>query len=106
MVEALVANGLALDAWRLVQDLAKDDKTRSLLNTVVYATIIKGFANTRKIEKVRTVYKDMKAQQIQPNKITFNAILNAYAECGDMQHVASLLTDMKASSPPIEPDLI
>merc|ERR1719449_483908 len=44
MVEALVANGRTREAWGLVQKMWAGDGTRSLVNTVIYSSILKGFS--------------------------------------------------------------
>merc|ERR1719272_1390974 len=106
MVEALVYNGCTFDAWRLTQQLWSDDSTRSLVNTVVYASILKGFAHNKETDSVLAVYEEMKANEIQPNTITFNTILNAFAHGGAMSNVPDLLEDMKSADPPVAPDIV
>jgi len=106
MVEALVANGQSKEAWDLVQDLLKEEDTKVLVNTVICSSILKGFAYTKDTEKVMAVYKQMQANEIQPNTITFNTMLNAFAQCGTMQHAPQLLQDMKAAHPSVEPDIV
>jgi len=106
MVEALVANGQSTEALKLVMDLLNDESTQPLVNTIICSSILKGFAYTRDAEKVMALYKQMKAHSIQPNTITFNTILNAFAQCGTMQHAPQLLEDMKAVDPPVAPDIV
>merc|ERR1719243_395766 len=53
-----------------------------------------------------TVYEEMKLRKVQPNTITFNTILNAFAQGGAMHRVPELLEDMKAASPPVDPDIV
>jgi pentatricopeptide repeat protein len=106
MIEALVANGQSKEAWKLVKDMLSDPSTQTLVNTVICSSILKGFAYSKDAEKVMTIYKEMQARNIQPNKITFNTILNAFAQCGTMHHAPKLLQDMKMVSPPIEPDIV
>jgi pentatricopeptide repeat protein len=43
---------------------------------------------------------------VQPNAITYNTVLNAFAQGGAMNRVPALLEDMKAASPPVEPDIV
>merc|ERR1719337_766475 len=43
---------------------------------------------------------------VQPNTITYNTILNAFAQGGAMHRVPALLEDMKAAIPPVEPDIV
>merc|ERR1719407_290952 len=103
MVEALVANGCALDAWHLSQKMWKDEQTKPLVNTVIYSSILKGFAQNKETDKVMALYDEMQTNMIQPNTITFNTILNAFAQGGAMNRVSKLLEDMKAADPPVEP---
>jgi pentatricopeptide repeat protein len=106
MVEALVMNKRTSDAWALVLELRSDQNTAPLLNTVIYSTILKGFANSREIDKVMAIYAEMKVRNIQSNTITYNTILNAFAQGGAMHRAAVLLEDMKSADPPVEPDIV
>jgi len=106
MVEALVANGRAGEAWQLARKMWNDDSSRPLVNTVIYSSILKGFAHTRETDKVMALYEEMKEHQIQANTITYNTILNAFAQGGAMHRVPELLEDMKAANPPVEPDIV
>mmetsp|Transcript_148626 Transcript_148626/g.276890 ORF Transcript_148626/g.276890 Transcript_148626/m.276890 type:complete len:856 (+) Transcript_148626:102-2669(+) len=106
MVEALVANKRTREAWQLVQALWLDEITRPLVNTVIYSTILKGFAMSKESNKVMAIYEEMLTRKIQPNTITYNTILNAFAQSGDMHRVPALLEDMKSAVPPAEPDIV
>merc|ERR1719159_1436583 len=106
MVEALVNNGHALDAWHLTQRMWSQEQTRPLVNTVIYSSILKGFAHNKETDKVMALYEEMQAHDIQPNTITYNTILNAFAQGGAMNRVPKLLEDMKAADPPVEPDIV
>merc|ERR1719440_2768485 len=44
MVDALVKNGCVDDAWDLLNTMFHDEETSTLLNTVIYSTVLKGFA--------------------------------------------------------------
>jgi len=106
MVEALVANGLADDAWDIIGQLWEDPADRETINTVSYSTIVKGFAVSRQHSKVVAIYKEMKERHIHCNTITFNTLLNAMARCGMMHEMPQLLEDMKDSNPPVAPDVV
>jgi len=106
MVEALVVNGLHEDALAIVGQLWEDPEQRKVVNTVTYSTIMKGFATTRQHDMVLTIYKQMKDRQIECNSITYNTMINSLARCGMMHEVPQMLEDMKASSPPVEPDIV
>merc|ERR1719181_1145463 len=44
MVDALVKNGCVEDAWELINSLLQDEDMKSLVNTVIYSTVLKGSA--------------------------------------------------------------
>merc|ERR1719261_1869567 len=106
MIEALVANWCTADAWTLVKEMRGEESTQPLVNTVIYTTILKGFANAKQTDKVVALYEEMKHEGIQLNNITYNTILNAFAQGGAMDRVPALLEDMKKSTPPAEPDIV
>jgi len=106
MVEALVANGCAFDAWQLTKQMWSDEHSKTLVNTVIYSSILKGFAHNKETDKVLALYEEMKEHEIQPNTITYNTILNAFAQGGAMNRVPALLEDMKSADPPVAPDIV
>lgn len=106
MVDALVANGRIVDARELVKQMCLEETTRPLVNTVIYTTMFKGFTNTKDTTQVMDLYKEMQANGLQPNAITYNTILNVFAQIGAMDHVPALLEDMKTANPPVEPDVV
>jgi pentatricopeptide repeat protein len=106
MIEALVSNGCTVDAWHLVGEMWRDEATQPFVNTVTYSTIIKGFAHAKDVDKVVSVYEEMKRHGLQPNNITYNTMLNAFAQSGAMQRVPLLLAEMKEANPPVEPDVV
>merc|ERR1719498_2193897 len=57
-------------------------------------------------DKVLALYEEMREHKIQANTITYNTILNAFAQGGAMHRVPALLEDMKAASPPVDPDIV
>lgn len=106
MVEALVMNFRTDYAWELVQQLVQDESTNSLANTVIYSTILKGFAMSKQLRNVMELYGEMRERGIPCNTITYNTILNAFAQSGTMHRVPQLLDDMRAAQPPVEPDIV
>jgi len=106
MVEALVMNDAADQAWQLVKKISEDELHRSLLNTVIYSTILKGFAMSKRSDRLMTLYDEMRSKGIPCNTITYNTMLNAFAQSGDMHKVPKLLEDMKSATPPVEPDIV
>jgi len=106
VVEALVANRSADRAWELIQEMWNNQEQRGLLNTVIYSTIIKGYVCARQPEKVMGLYEEMRSRSIQPNAITYNTILNAFAQCKAMDRAPRLLQEMYDADPRVEPDII
>lgn len=104
MVDALVKNGCVDDAWQLLNTLLEDEQMRTLVNTVIYSTILKGFAMSKQISKVFTVYSQMRKLDVLCNTISYNTMLDACARCSSMDRVPQLLEDMKESK--VEPDII
>merc|ERR1719350_2486367 len=104
MVEALVINKETDAAWKLVQEMWEDESQRHLVNTVTYSTLLKGFSD--KPEKIMAMYDEMKARKIECNTITYNTILNHFAQCRAMRRVPQILEDMRASIPPVDPDIV
>merc|ERR1719321_771222 len=104
MIEALVVNGQADEAWDLVRRQQEVDTEEALVNTVVYSTVLKGFATAKQIEKVFIVYQEMKRRGMECNTITYNTLLDACAKCNLMCRTPELLKDMQKAN--VEPDLI
>eukprot|EP00403_Amphidinium_massartii_P041360 CAMPEP_0178454456 /NCGR_PEP_ID=MMETSP0689_2-20121128/45369_1 /TAXON_ID=160604 /ORGANISM="Amphidinium massartii, Strain CS-259" /LENGTH=890 /DNA_ID=CAMNT_0020080393 /DNA_START=92 /DNA_END=2764 /DNA_ORIENTATION=+ len=104
MVESLVSNWQTEAAWRLVRELSAEEATKEIVNVVTYSTMLKGLAHDP--TKMMSMYDEMKAQGIECNAITYNTMLNCFAQSGAMHRVPGLLEDMKSCSPPVEPDMI
>merc|ERR1719421_2477095 len=104
MVDALVCNGLPEDALDLVREIRADELSRDILNTVIYSTLLKGFAQSKQPERVQMVFEEMKAERIQCNTVSFNTMIDANARTGRMDRAEELFRDMEASK--IAPDII
>merc|ERR1719473_656790 len=104
MIDALVKNGCVDDAWHLLNTLLQDEKMCGLVNIVIYSTVLKGFAMSKQIGKVFTVYSEMRKCGVQCNTISYNTMLDACARVSSMDRVPQLLEDMKEAN--VEPDII
>jgi len=104
MTEALVANNLTQEALDLLHEQLKNEERKPCINTVIYSTILKGFAVSRQIERVFATYHEMQNAGIACNTITYNTMLDACAKCCTMDRVPQLFEDMKESL--VEPDII
>jgi len=103
MVEALVNCGAVDDAASLVHQTAADG-LGFILNTVIYSSIIKGFAQAKQPEKCFDVLDEMEEQGIPGNTITYNTLLDACAKCGTMSRVPAVFENMRQRQ--VEPDRI
>merc|ERR1719388_29413 len=56
MVDALVKNNAVESAWKLLHTLLEDEHLNTLVNTVIYSTVLKGFAMAKQVGKVFEVY--------------------------------------------------
>lgn len=92
------------EAWVLTQEFLKDDNQRSLVTTVTYSSLLKGFA--KQSDKVVELYNEMQVSGVECNTITYNTILNAFAQCGAMHRAPKLLEDMQALGSAAAPDLV
>merc|ERR1719463_260892 len=94
-VDALVKNSRVEDAWKLVQELSQDEERRHYVNTVIYSTVLKGFAAARKPARIFSVLAEMRKNGVPCNTITYNTMIDACARCGCMDKVPQLLEEMK-----------
>merc|ERR1719461_1048726 len=104
MTEAMVMNDQADEALNLVREQFECKERRDCVNTVIYSTLLKGFAVSKRIDKVMSVYDEMRGKGISCNTITYNTVLDAFAKCCAMDGASRLLEDMKETC--VEPDII
>merc|ERR1719214_325590 len=95
MIDALVKNRAVESAWQLLNTLLTNEDTSILVNTVIYSTVLKGFAMSKQISRIFMVYEEMTKRGVQCNRISYNTMLHACARCGSMEQVSQLLEDMK-----------
>mmetsp|Transcript_26068 Transcript_26068/g.60224 ORF Transcript_26068/g.60224 Transcript_26068/m.60224 type:complete len:1027 (+) Transcript_26068:157-3237(+) len=104
MVEALVSNGDPHAGLELIHEIQEDDKAKTVLNAVIYCSVLKGFSHQKKFESAWAVYEEMVQNNIELSIATFNALVDACARSNEMTRVPKLLQDMQTVS--IEPNLI
>jgi len=84
-------------AWDVVNDIANDPTRADLLNIIIYSTVLKGFAMTKQIDRLFSVYGEMRQRQVAMNTVTYNTLFDACARCGCMDRTLPLVADMSAS---------
>lgn len=100
MMDALVCNQRVEEAVTLFNEW----KDKFTLNSVLYSTLVKGFANTHQYDRAMDMWREMKQNGIAMNTVLFNAIIDAQARVGNMDNVSILVEDMAATG--IAPDSI
>merc|ERR1719199_85352 len=104
MIDALVCNGLPDEAFGLVRENREESAYADVLNTVIYSTLLKGFAQARQPGRVQDVFDEMKQMGIACNTISYNTMLDANARTGKMDRADELFREMQASG--VSPDVI
>merc|ERR1719281_2061937 len=104
MVDALVCNSLPDEAFDLVSGIREESEYADILNTVIYSTLLKGFAQTRQPGRVQDVFEEMKKIGIACNTVSYNTMLDANARTGKMDRADELFRDMQACG--VSPDVI
>jgi len=95
MVEAVVSNGDPEGAYELIKQLQGEEQGRDQVNAVIYGSVLKGFAQEKKMERVWNVWNDMIQNGVEPSITTYNALIDACARNAGMDRITQLLTDMK-----------
>merc|ERR1719389_1314504 len=104
MIDALVNNGFPDEALSLVREIREDETCKDILNTVIYSTLLKGFAQSRQPGRVQDVFEEMKQMGIACNTVSYNTMLDANARTGKMDRADELFRDMQACG--VSPDVI
>merc|ERR1719420_694408 len=104
MIDALVSNGLPDEAFGLVREIRDDSEYADILNTVIYSTLLKGFAQSRQPGRVQEVFDEMKQMGIACNTVSYNTMLDANARTGKMDRADELFREMQSSG--VSPDVI
>lgn len=104
MVEALVTNDDIEAAYDLLQELVADERTKGLVNSVIYGSLLKGFCRQKRFERVWNIYEEMSAQKMEFSIVTYNSLIDACARSGQMHRVQPLLEGMASHG--LEPNVI
>lgn len=94
MVEALVTNGDVEAGYELICEMNQDDQCAPLVNAIIYCSVLKGFSQTKRFDRVWSVYQEMLARKVQFSIVTFNTLVDACSRNGEMERISGLLKDM------------
>jgi len=91
MLDALVNNGNTEEAVNLF----KRWQAKVPVSTVMYATLIKGFANSRQPRRAMDMWREMQELKLPINNVVYNAIIDSQARMGLMDEVGYLVKAME-----------
>jgi len=104
MVEAVVNNGDAEGAFDLIHQCLQDEQCRDAVNSILYCSVLKGFAREQRLQRVWDVYEEMRSRNMELSLIVFNTIIDACARTGHMDSLSKVLQDMKKHH--VEPNIV
>jgi len=93
MLDALVCSGGVVEGVALLRKW----QNRVPVNTVLYSTLIKGFANIRDNKGAEEIWRELCAKDLPLNSMVYNAIVDAHARVGAMDKVTALVGSMEAA---------
>jgi pentatricopeptide repeat protein len=91
MLDALVCNNQVEDAVILLGKW----KAKIAPNTIMYSTIIKGFANSRQASRALDMWEEITSLGVTFNNVLFNALIDSQARVGAMDKVSMLVESME-----------
>merc|ERR1719191_2718581 len=91
LLDACIQCGDSAQAQKLFEQMKSD----SVIDVVSFNIILKIYLREKKHDQAQQLLKDMHEQGLQPNKITYNELINAKVEAGDRNGVWELLDEMK-----------
>merc|ERR1719265_2169954 len=91
MIDALVTAQLVDDAVELFQQW----KEFVTVNTVIYATLMKGFVSIGDALGALNIFHQLKADGLQMNLVSYTTLIDSQARAGNMELASSLFEDMR-----------
>lgn len=73
-------------------------------NVVTYNILLRAAAQSRNIEQVEKLFKDLNESIITPDIFTFNGVMDAYGKNGMIREMETVLSEMKRKE--LKPDII
>jgi pentatricopeptide repeat protein len=104
MVEALVTNDGPEAGYDLIRDMLQEKESRPLINSVIYNSVLKGFAHHKRFFRVWEVYQEMLKEKLQLSIVTYNTLVDACAKNCEMSRVQGLMEEMARFN--IEPNIV
>mmetsp|Transcript_108642 Transcript_108642/g.192107 ORF Transcript_108642/g.192107 Transcript_108642/m.192107 type:complete len:1017 (+) Transcript_108642:137-3187(+) len=90
MLDALVCNEYVEEAVTLFKKWQPKVKA----NTIIFSTLIKGFACSRQVSRAMDMWREMQELRMPLNNKVYNALIDAHARVGAMEEVRQLVQGM------------
>jgi pentatricopeptide repeat protein len=104
MIEAIASNGDTEGAYDLLHQVQDDDQCRGTINSVIYCSVLKGFAREKKMARALKVYEEVRKKGIELSILMYNTLIDSCARCGCMDHIEGIWADMKALG--VDPNVV
>lgn len=80
LIDACIKNNNLQRALQVFKDMKKDNVK---MNTIIYTTLIKGYAREYMLEEALSLYEEMisKNEDIHPNTVTYNSLIDCCVRC-------------------------
>merc|ERR1719191_946195 len=88
--------------WRMYQEMIEEGM-QSQFSSVTYNTLIDACARCGEIGRAPTVLEDMVRQGVEPNLVSYSAVLKGYCQENKLDKAFELLETMKRSKH-VQPD--
>ncbi|GER35143.1 pentatricopeptide repeat-containing protein [Striga asiatica] len=73
-------------------------------SVVTYNILLRAFAQSKKVDEVNALFKDLDESIVNPDIYTFNGVMDAYGKLGMIKEMEFVLSRMKSKQ--IKPDII
>jgi len=91
MLDALVNGGSVASAV----DLFETWRSHVTPNTVMYSTLLKGYASTGEPQKAMALYEEMEAAGLPMNLVSYSTLIDVQARAGNLDQAVALLKKME-----------
>jgi len=91
MMDALVCAGTVKEAMKLFRTW----QPKIIPNTVIYSTLMKGFAKIGDADSAMSVFEEARASGVAMNLVAYTTLIDAQGRVGNMQRALELLKQME-----------
>merc|ERR1740121_3223031 len=74
-----------------------------MANAGIFGSVLKGFAQEKRLDRMWVVYQEMKALNVQLSVVTYNIIIDAVVRSGEVTPFRYIIEEMASAK--IEPDM-